>query len=202
MKSDNSRGALSAKIELRRNVLAAVDPARVLDGFSGLGKMWSAVWKDAAGYIGCDSRDWTVGEPHRRYVADNRLVLRCIDLSAWNVFDFDAYGSPWEQMLILAARRQWERGERGAVVLTDGMELKKSFGQIGNAELELLGLGASALHGLPRSSADSGQLLEMLLSKWYALSHVTAMRRWQAYGRGRNGTMGMRYIACVFEGTG
>src|SRR5262249_50784150 len=42
----------------------------------------------------------------------------------FTVFDFDAYGSPWDQFTILAARRRLQPGERLGIVLTDGTWLK------------------------------------------------------------------------------
>jgi hypothetical protein len=35
----------------------------------------------------------------------NWRVMRAIDLAPINVFDFDGWGEPWEQVIMLAARR-------------------------------------------------------------------------------------------------
>ena len=80
--------------------------------------MWREVWHAAAGYVGCDLK-WYRDE-RLAYVADNRRVLRAIDLAPFNVFDFDAWGAPWEQVLILIARRPLLPGERIGLVLTEG----------------------------------------------------------------------------------
>ena len=69
--------------------------------------MWREVWHEAAAYVGCDLK-WYRDE-RLAYVADNRRVLRAIDLKPFNVFDFDAWGAPWEQVLILIARRPLRR---------------------------------------------------------------------------------------------
>jgi hypothetical protein len=73
--------------------------------------MWTHVWREAAGYVGCDLK-WFADE-RCCYVADNRRVLRCADLSSFTCFDLDAYGSPWEQALIVAARRETVARARG-----------------------------------------------------------------------------------------
>ena len=41
---------------MRRNVLAAIGAhnAQVFDAYAGPGEMWSAVWREAAHYTGCD----------------------------------------------------------------------------------------------------------------------------------------------------
>src|SRR5262252_2796473 len=97
-KTNTAPIARAAKIEIRRNLLAAIKPARVFDAFAGAGELHDAVWCEAAEYVGCDEK-WF--RDHRlMYVADNRRVLRAVDLTAFNIFDLDAYGSPWEQALI------------------------------------------------------------------------------------------------------
>jgi hypothetical protein len=200
MKTDNGRGAIAAKIEMRRNALASVReaaPVRVFDAFCGTGKMREAVWFDADYYAGCDARDWSIKDAPR-FVADNRLVLRSLDLGAFNVFDFDAYGSPWQQMAILLARRQWAPGERGAVILTDGSSMKLRFGGMPHAMIWIL--GAKDMSIAPSMvSSDAAQ--EMTLRAWINRAKVTPVRRWQASGRGSGrGGQVMSYTAIVFDG--
>lgn len=197
MKTDNGRGAKRAKVELRMKVLAAVKPARVFDAFCGLGEMYRAAWSEAAEYTGCDSRPWDLSQP-ARYVADNILVLRSLGLERFNVFDFDAYGAPWDQMLVLMARRKWDPGERGAVVLTDGSSMKMRYGSMSSAMSKILGIERDAL---PRSDANSDALQSMLLTKWCVSSGVSALHCWRAEGKGSGrGGQRMSYTALVFEG--
>jgi len=120
---DNAKLA-ETKIEIRQLLLTALTPPRavVFDAFAGEGQMYRAVWRHAAGYVGCDER-WHNDE-RRCFVADNRRVMRAIDLAPFTCFDFDAYGSPWDQLTILAARRTLVRGERIALALTEGTWLK------------------------------------------------------------------------------
>lgn len=120
---DNA-GLLAQKIEIRRHVLAAITPAAafVFDAFAGTGSMFKHVWHEAAGYVGCDER-WHNDE-RCAFVADNRRVLRVIDVSRFSIFDLDAYGSPWDQLTIIAARRRLVPGEQLGLVLTEGTWLK------------------------------------------------------------------------------
>ena len=199
MKTDNGRGAKKAKVDIRRKALDAVASARVFDGFCGTGQMWEAVWKDADAYTGCDTRQWSEREPYRRYVADNKLVMRAIDLTQFNIFDFDAYGSPWDQMVILAARRPWAAGEVGAVVLTDGSSMKLRYGSMSSSMSEILGVERDSL---PRSDANSDALQAMLLTKWCKRAGVVAKNCWRAFGRGSGrGGQRMSYTALVFSGS-
>jgi tRNA G26 N,N-dimethylase Trm1 len=104
-KHDNANAALSAKVAIRRAVMDALgEPARVFEAFAGTGVLYRAIWREAASYVGCDLRYFRDGR--KVFVADNRRVMRVVDLGAFNLFDLDAYGSPWEQAVILAARRK------------------------------------------------------------------------------------------------
>lgn len=199
-KTDNGRGAVEAKIDLRRRVLAAVSPARVFDAFCGDGNMWREVWHEAASYVGCDAKPFRTWEKHRRFCCDNRLVLRSIDLGPFNVFDFDAYGAPWDQMAILATRRRWARGELGGVVLTDGSNQKLRYGELSRAMAQLSGM---ARKGLPRSEANLDAIQRNMLTAWAKRSNVELLRLFEARGRGSGrGGAKMRYSAAIFRGRG
>ena len=88
----------------------------MFDAFAGEGVLFRQVWHRAVSYVGCDLK-WYRDE-RLMFVADNHRVMRAIDLSAFNVFDIDSWGSPWDQVLILAARRPLAAGERLGLVLT------------------------------------------------------------------------------------
>lgn len=199
---DNTKHSHDAKIDLRRRVLEHVEPAHVFDAFCGLGEMYRGAWKDAASYVGCDERPWDPKDERRRFVADNRRVLRCLDLSAFNVFDFDAYGGPWEQLVILAARRRWRAGEVGAIVLTDGSTRKTRLGQGSHALNALIGTKTLAAFGVSLSSAND--MADVALRAWYRRAGVVPRKAWIAKASaGDNGGMpAMRYTAVVFEGRG
>jgi hypothetical protein len=174
----NDPAAKAAKAELRQQVLNAIGPtrARVFDAFAGAGEMYRMVWHQAAAYVGCD-RDWF---PDNRiaYVADNRRVMRCIDLPAFNVFDFDAHGSPWEQAIILAARRSVAPGEQIGLVLTDGSNLDLSLGGMAAPLREIAGFV-----GIPAGAARShGEIIERAINGLCRRMHVAVLRRWDASG--------------------
>ena len=125
---NNAKGKV-AKIALRERALAFVaeaGPVRVFDAFAGSGTMWREVWKRADDYVGCDVRP--IYDPQRAlYVAECERVMRAIDLSAFNVFDLDAFGSPWLQAYLLSVRRRLAPGERVAILTTDGAKLSARF---------------------------------------------------------------------------
>lgn len=139
-KVDNFAEALPAKIALRREALEAVTGPRVLDLFAGRGHMFDQVWSRAEAYTGGDHEILQVlAHKAACYHADAEVLLRALDLTGWNVFDFDAYGSPWREVTILAARRRLRPGERVAVVLTDGAPRRAQLGLTAHALADLAG---------------------------------------------------------------
>ena len=192
-KSDNTRVARQAKITIRRNVLDAIgaDNASVFDAFAGEGHMHRAVWHDAARYVGCDLRFFTDDRP--AFVGDNRRVLRCLDLAAFNIFDLDSYGSPMEQAYIIAKRRQQRPGERLGLVLTEGEGLKLKFGDMSNALAVVTGLDPRSMSGLAKGQ---DWLIQRAIDRLAEMLSATVVKRWQAVG-----VVGSRmyYIGLVLE---
>lgn len=109
----NSKTA--AKLELRRRLLQRIDKPKVLECYSGPGTMRAHVYQGAE-ITGIDVDLRSVAD----YIGDCTKILRAIDLSAFNVFDADAFGSPWEAIWIIAQRRPVGPGETIIVVGTDG----------------------------------------------------------------------------------
>lgn len=109
------------KAELRRRLvteLGGIAEARVLETHAGPGVMRLAAYKGVADWLGVDSDPASPDSIH----ADNRLVLRAIDLGRFNLFDVDAFGSPWEQLWIVSMRREIKRGEQLGIALTSGTQ--------------------------------------------------------------------------------
>jgi len=154
--------------------------------------MFSEVWHRASRYVGCDEK-WH-HDDRCCYVADNRRVMRCTDLQPFNCFDLDAYGSPWEQALILAARRPLQPGERIGLVLTEGTSLYTRFSQVPHAMRQAAGL-------LPAVSLGAGRMHDDLIAR--ALRGIArrmrgrVVKEWKAMGV--SGAQ-MRYLGAIVEG--
>lgn len=192
-KVNNHPAAMKAKVEMRDRVLDVIgaDKAAVFDAFAGEGRLYDAVWNRAGRYVGCDLvwyRD------HRMaYVCDNRRVMRAIDLAPFNVFDFDAYGSPWEHVWILAARRAIAPGERIGLCLTEGSSLKLKMGGLPHALARLSGLNPN----LSGAARETDEIMERALAGTAKLLRTSIVHRWEAHGR--TGAA-MRYYGLVLEG--
>jgi hypothetical protein len=193
-KTTTNKAAEHAKRIVRQNVLDAIgaDQAQVLDVFSGEGAMYRAVWHRALRCIGCDTQFFA--DDRIAYVADNRRLLRAIGLAEFNIFDFDSFGSPWQQIYLLAARRHVEPGERIGVVMTEGLGLKENMG---GTSKDFAKLARIKTH-MPGMGAARDQLIERAISEVCRMMSVTIERRWEA--RGQKGSR-VLYLGMVLTGS-
>lgn len=190
----HSPAAIKAKLEIRARALEVIGkPSVVFDAFAGDGAMFSGVWNRADRYVGCDLK-W-IRDGRLMFVADNRRVLRSIDLMPFNVFDLDAFGFPWEQALIVADRRPVKAGEHIAIILTEGGQLSYNGNSVPRAVSILGGIKFGAA-GLGRKHTEINDRLVAGLAR---RMRCTLVSRWEA--KGKTG-MFMRYIALVLKGNG
>lgn len=195
-KTDNNPQAFAAKVDIRRRVfneVASQGDVMVFDAFAGSGEMYSAVWKDAKLYSGCDLKRQSDGR--RMFVADNRRVLRAVSLSAFNLFDLDAYGSPWEQAIIIADRRHVEAGELFGLVITEGNGFAYKSNVVPIAIAELTGIR----RGLVGMSKKQDAIIDRAINGLARRMSCTVVKQWRADGR--TGAS-MRYIGLVLKGRG
>jgi len=193
IKVNNHAGSRKTKIDLRKIVLGAINDACVLDAFAGSGRMFHDVWAQAKSYTACDTEWYKDGR--LAYVCDNRRLLRSIDLQRFNVFDFDAYGSPWEQVLILTARRKVASGERIGIVLTDGSSMNlrlngmpTALKQISGFSSVVAGAGSTALHA---------EIIDRAITRMAKLMNCQIISRHEATGKT---AARVKYIALVMQG--
>lgn len=191
-RTDNAPGARRAKAAIRENVLNAIgaDKASVFDAFSGEGQLHRQVWHQAARYTGCDRKFYR--DDRHAFVADNRRVMRAIDLSGFNILDADAYGSPWEQLLIWAARRKVRPGETIGVCLTEGSALKIKMGTIPYVLADLAGLNPHAVG----AARQLDQVINRAIAGLARRMGCRVVDRWQADGRKGSS---MRYVGLVLQ---
>jgi hypothetical protein len=165
----------------------------VFEVFAGGGELFRAVWYQADEVLGCDWEQYL--DERTVYVGDNRRVLRAagMGLSHYNIFDLDAYGSPWEQAIILADRRGLKAGETLGVALTVGDGLKLKMGGMPHAVRELAGFR----RGVPTAGRNQGEILDRTLAGLERRMGGRIVHRWEAV---RPGQSQMRYLGLVLEG--
>jgi hypothetical protein len=202
-KTNNHAVAVTAKAEIRAHLLDAIGAgeAAVFDAFAGEGELYQRVWKRARTYVGCDL-SW-YRDDRLLYVSDNLRVMRAIDLGAYNVFDFDSWGSPWSHAIVLAARRKVRPGERIAVALTEGSGITFAMGEIPRALAQLAGVtrnwkGSKGARKRVAGATAAGEfILERALQEFLRRMNCRIVKRWQA--RMTKGSR-MVYIGLVLEG--
>lgn len=87
---------IDQKVMLRRQAVKSIrEPLRVLDLFAGENKIWKCIGTDR--YYGIEAEKGKGRNLH----ADNRAIIPHLDLSAFNVIDCDAYGTPYDQIKLL-----------------------------------------------------------------------------------------------------
>lgn len=122
MLSDNSW--LNEKIKLRKKFL--IENPCVLDLYCGTGKMYFNVYKETAlKYIGIDKEK--IFDDDKCFLSDNEEFVRKNNIKDFNVFDLDAYGTPWflfEKIIKKASRQELH------FFVTDGLfnDLHHSWG--------------------------------------------------------------------------
>ena len=192
----NSGRGLAAKLELRRNVLAEMAPAHVLECFCGPGEMWRGAWSAAASCTGIDLT-WDRADARRRFVGDTFAIMSAIGIGAFNVFDIDAFGAPWPAFEIIARRRIFRPLERVGLVVTDGGSLKLRWGAMGHAQARLLADGARTIPGVENSDFLHAATFRAACSKI-----GTPLRAWAASCNTGRGGGRMSYSAAVIEARG
>ena len=192
-KRNSTPSANNAKAAVRQNVLDVMgaDKCHVFDAFAGDGHLYRAVWAKAASCVGCDLKFYN--DERMAYVSDNRRVLRMIDLAPFNLFDLDSYGSPWEQLYIIAARRKLKPGEQLGLILTEGQGLKLKMGGMSIALSVLAGVRMN----MPGMGRAQNELIDRALQRVEKMMGGTIVKRWQAEARAAST---MHYIGMVMVG--
>jgi hypothetical protein len=140
-KTNNAK--IDAKIELRQ--LIDCKELSVLECFCGSGEMFNAVWKDAFHYEGIDIKKQD--DLRITHQGDCALMLKKLNLEKFNVFDIDAYGSPYECLQIIVEKiKKQEKSKKYHFFITDGIEIDLRMGKIENFFGLLAGLNAKKLN--------------------------------------------------------
>jgi len=118
-KTDNSMEA--QKAELRIKYLP--ENAHVLDLFCGNGKMYESAYRNRViHYHGVDKEK--VHNLDICTLADNINFISTNDITKYNVFDLDDYGTPWKLLYLIL--RKLHR-DKVTIFITDGLVLRQKM---------------------------------------------------------------------------
>jgi hypothetical protein len=135
-----TNSSTEAKIEVRKHVLEAVGlpEPMILDCFAAGGHMWKLAWDKTNKYVGIDKDTYT--DERRMIIGDNERILRQLALDEFDIFDLDAFGSPFHQLAIICNRLRWTRTDRVGIVLTDGTGFAAKCNQSDRKFLKWIGV--------------------------------------------------------------
>ena len=133
-KTDN--GPKLAKKLLREIAIAGIDYPSVLEFFCGAGESFRAVWHKAQKYTGVDLKAFN--DDRHTICGDVIDVAKTIDVDKYNIFDLDAYGSPYTVLDILSKRIK--NYDKIAFVITDGICIDLRMGNVCSGVQSLTGL--------------------------------------------------------------
>ena len=123
-KTNNAK--TTAKAELRLSVLNSIKNPRVLEVFCGGGEMYNTVWNKAEKYTGIDKVKQF--DERNTICGDARKALRLVNLSEFNIFDIDAYGSPYDVLDDILNLGELKKPV--GFCITDGINMDLKLGRV------------------------------------------------------------------------
>lgn len=133
-KTDN--GPKYVKKILREIAINGIESPSVLEFFCGAGESFRAVWHKARNYTGVDLKAFN--DDRHTICGDVVSVAKTIDTEKYNIFDLDAYGSPYTVLDILSKRIK--NYKKIAFIITDGICIDLRMGNVCEGVQALTGL--------------------------------------------------------------
>lgn len=100
--TDNDPEMFNIKVELRERLIKANDSYKILEAFSGDGRLWRTIKnKYPLKKINVLRIDTKAGKKGTYLKGDNVKFMRSMDLTRFDIIDLDAYGSPFNQLEVI-----------------------------------------------------------------------------------------------------
>lgn len=125
VKTNNAK--TNAKKELRQSVFSEIKNQKVLEVFCGSGEMYHAVWKYAEMYTGIDKVKFF--DERHTICGDAEKAIRLVNVNDYNIFDIDAYGSPYEILNYIIDKID-DSNRKIGFVITDGINMDLKLGRV------------------------------------------------------------------------
>ena len=186
-KTDNAQ--IAAKEEIRKEILAKIQNPSVLEVFCGAGEMYQKAWHSADMYTGIDKRKFF--DERHTICGDADKAIRIVDLNKYNIFDIDAYGSPYNILSYIVHNRVFN--DKSAFVVTDGSAMDLRLGRVSKGLRELSGVKN---HVLKKASNIHDELILKAIEN---IEKITGKKSTNfMIAKGRTGAA-MRYYAFVLS---
>ena len=124
VKTDNAN--IEKKADIRKSLVNDIATSRVLEVYCGSGVMHDMLWHEAMDYVGIDKLKFF--DSRKTICGDAEKALSLIDVNDFNVFDIDAYGSPYE--VLDAITRKYTLSGGVSFIITDGIQIDLRMGKI------------------------------------------------------------------------
>lgn len=198
--ASHHNSALSAKVELRRWLRSEVHRANgeepmILDCFCAAGMLWEKAYEKTSRYLGLDLRQFD--DERRTIVTDCTRFLRHVDvrLETFNLFDLDAFGSPFEPFAIICERLKLAPGRVVGFALTDGTGYAARMGNLPRGLLDYVGMQRHRSSQVQSMFRD--QIMAMGIAKALRTAGLVEIERRGAKLDARQGAAEMRYIGIL-----
>jgi len=182
------------KIKVRKHVLNALDVENpmVLDVYCAKGEMWKDAYNKTKNYVGLDLERFD--DERNTVVCDNTRYLRMADLDQFDIFDLDAFGSPFNCLAIIAHRLTWKNKDKVGIVLTDGTGLNSRLNAMNREFLNWIGAKAHMQSKVQMNHREDFIVAGILKAAEICQAHITDLI--VAY---KNKKSQMRYISYVMH---
>jgi hypothetical protein len=126
----------AAKAKLREWLVEQLGgKPRILDCFAGPGRMWATAYKSTPLYLGIERHARAADDKRRLIFCDSRRYLRHREtkLEDFDLFDLDAFGTPYEHLALICHRLALAPGRRVGFCLTDGLGFNAAMNSMAGA---------------------------------------------------------------------
>lgn len=191
-KTNTSAGV---KVELRRWLVEELGgEPRILDCFAAAGVMWRKAYDSTSRYLGLDLKPFD--DSRRLIQCDSRRYLRHAetDLSKFDLFDLDAFGSPLEHLALVCHRLTVPKGKRVGFALTDGTAFNTKMNAVNRGLLDYAGIVLHRHSGVQYDYRD--HIFQMVVDKALKIAGLRVVAAREAK---KASGAGMRYRAMVCE---
>lgn len=187
VKTNNAK--TTAKEEIRVSVMRQIKNASVLEVFCGSGEMYQKVWHEAQRYTGIDK----VKQFDARHTicGDAQKAVRKIDLNKYNIYDIDAYGSPYEILDFITSQIITSR--RIGFVITDGIDMDLKLGRVCKGVRAMTGIKN---HILKRANTMHDDLIMLVIKE--VEERLNGKASCLQLAKGKTGSA-MRYYSFIID---
>lgn len=160
-RTDNDPTGFYMKVDLRIASISEMNDIKVLDAFSGRGRIWKEVQKKHPGNIDITQIDTRIDKEGAYLKGDNSKFMGSINLSQFDLIDLDAYGIPFKQLEVV-----FKSNFKGIIHCTF---IQSGMGMLPKKMLEKVGYSRAMIDKIPTLFSKKG--IEILY-KYLSINNI------------------------------